>query len=416
MVGFAAKITEAQCFFCYKKGEQRSLSTETSIMRMRRFRRVCRWAVLPLLVLGSGAYAFASDVPCTPAFPLQTGEMHGWMGADAAYSIPLGDGRDLWIFGDTLEGTKRVVENSIPMMVRNSVGVSTCSASGRWQIQYSIRRDGKGEPADFFAAQHPHTWYWAMDGFRAGADVWVTLLCLRATNDQSAMGFATCGSDLAKIASPGPDPQQWKITYFPLVDDGAHAYPSATTVIDGSDVDLFALDEQGARPLIAARIPLSGLDRPRQNLEYLAADGKWTNGFEPANAKPIMTPGISELSIRYHPELKRWLAVMFVPGGLSRDIIVRSAPAATGPWSDGQVIYSVPEMKPESPGYDKDTFCYAAKEHPEFEHHDLLFTYVCNTFAVPKLATEMNIYFPRVVRLPMPAMHDDAATGAGARQ
>lgn len=75
----------------------------------------------------------------------------------------------------------------------------------------------------------------------------------------------------------------------------------------------------------------------------------------------------------------------------------------TGPWTEGQPIYRVPEMQPTTPGYDKDTFCYAAKEHPEFERGDLVFTYVCNTFAVPRLAINLGIYHPKVVRMAMPA-------------
>jgi hypothetical protein len=346
---------------------------------------------------------------CTPDFPLQTGMQNGWLGADAAYSIPLEDGRDLWIFGDTLDGVQRVVHGNDPEMVRNSIGVSTCIA-GRWKIRYVIRRDEQGKPADFFHAQHPHTWYWALDGFRAGADVWVTLLCVRASEAKSAMGFETCGSDLARISPIGPDPQRWKIDYFPLVADGAHAYPSATTVIDGKNADIFALDEQHSKALIAARIPLSGLRDPEANLEYLAREGKWVKGFDPAHAQAVMTPGISELSIRYHPELGRWLAVMFDPAPFSRNILLRSAPAAVGPWSAGQVVYRVPEMDPGVAGYDKDTFCYAGKEHPEFEHGDLVFTYVCNTFAVAKLATNLNIYFPKTVRMAMPELPQESAT------
>jgi hypothetical protein len=354
-----------------------------------------------VLLLCANAFAQGADARCTPEFPLQTGQPQGWLGADAAYSIPLADGRDLWIFGDTLYGAERVVEGNVPKMVRNSVGVSTCH-DGQWKLDYAIRRDAQGEPADFFHAQHPNTWYWALDGFRVGRDVWVTLLCVRATDAKSAMGFATCGSDLARIESPGPDPQQWTITYFPLVADGAHAYPSATTVVDGRYADLFAEDEQGAKPLIAARVPLRGLRNPQANLEYWARDGQWVRGFNPADAHAVMTPGITELSIRYHPELKQWLAVMFDPAAFSGKILLRSAPAATGPWSAGETIYSVPEMQPGTPGYDKDTFCYAGKEHPEFEHEDLVFTYVCNTFSVPKLASNLNIYFPRVIRMPMP--------------
>jgi hypothetical protein len=364
---------------------------------------------LLVVLVGGKAWGAVSHSACTPAFPLETGKSQGWLGADAAYSIPLSDGRDLWIFGDTLQGKQRVVQGNVPAMVRNSIGTSTCSARGKWRIRYYLRRDANGEPEDFFAAQHRKTWYWALDGFRSGNDVWVTLLCVRATNAKSAMGFETCGSDLAKIASRGPDPRQWKITYYPLVADGVHAYPSATTVTDGNNVDLFALKEQGDKPLIAARIPQSGLNDPQRNLQYLTADGKWTKGFDPEHAQAVMTPGSSELSIRYHPELKLWLAVMFAQDALSPDIVLRSAPSATGPWSKGQVIYSVSEMKPGTARYDKDTFCYAGKEHPEFEQGDLVFTYVCNTFAVPKLASELNIYFPHAVRIPMPPLEPRSA-------
>jgi hypothetical protein len=287
-------------------------------------------------------------------------------------------------------------------MVRNSVGISTCK-QGRWKLDYAIRKDAQGSGADFFKAQHPNTWYWPLDGFVSGKDLWVTLLCLRNTPAQSqAMAFVTCGTDLAHIVSPGVDPQTWKIDYLPLVADGAHAYPSATAVVDGGYAYIFALKESGTRPLLATRIPLKGLNNPAKNLEYLAADGQWRSGFDPAQAQPVMQKGSPELSIRYHPEMKRWVAVMFEPEGFSNKILLRTAPSLTGPWTQGVVIYQAPEMQLQTPGYDKNTFCYAGKEHPEFEQGDLLFTYVCNTFDIPKLKTNLNIYFPRVIRMAMP--------------
>jgi hypothetical protein len=326
----------------------------------------------------------------------------GWLGADAAYSIPLPDGRDVWIFGDTLYGEHRIVNNNIPAMVRNSIGISTCQ-QGRWKLDYVIRKDAQGRAADFFKAQHPNTWYWAMDGFVSGKDLWVTLLCVRNAPAQSqAMAFETCGTDLARISSPGPDLQSWKIDYFPLVPDGAYAYPSAAAVVDGGYAYLFALKESGTRPLLATRIPLNGLNDPARNLQYLATDGRWRSGFDPAQAQPVMQKGSPELSIRYHPERKQWIAVMFEPVGFSSKILLRTAPSLTGPWTQGEVIYQVPEMQPQNPGYDKNTFCYAAKEHPEFERGDLVFTYACNTFDIPMLATNLNIYFPQAVRMAMP--------------
>jgi hypothetical protein len=358
--------------------------------------------LLVLFVAVHSAFAHAAKPPCTPEFPLQHAMTRGWLGADAAYSISLPDGRDVWIFGDTLHGEHRVVVDNTPAMVRNSIGISTCDR-GRWKLDYVIRKDAQGHTADFFKAQHPNTWYWAMDGFVSGNQLWVTLLCVRNAPEQSAaMAFATCGTDLARVDFQGADPQVWKIDYFPLVPDGAHAYPSAAAVVEGGFAYIFALKESGTRPLLATRIPLDGLSDPAKNLQYLAIDGQWHSGFDPAQAMPIMQKGSPELSIRYHPDRKQWIAIMFEPDAFSSKILLRTSPSLTGPWTQGEVIYQVPEMQPQGPGYDKNTFCYAAKEHPEFEKGDLLFTYVCNTFDVPTLATNLNIYFPRAVRRPMP--------------
>jgi Domain of unknown function (DUF4185) len=359
--------------------------------------------LLLLLVAGHSALALAARPACTPQFPLQQGMAQGWLGADAAYSIPLPDGRDVWIFGDTLYGEHRVVNNNVPAMVRNSIGISTCDR-GHWKLDYVIRKDAQGHVADFFKAQHPNTWYWALDGVVSGNQLWVTLLCVRnAPAQTSALGFETCGTDLARVEWQGADPQNWKIDYFPLVPDGVHAYPSATAVVDGGFAYIFALKESGTRPLLATRIPLDGLSDPAANMQYLATDGQWHKGFDPAQAQPVMEKGSPELSIRYHPERKQWVAVMFEPNAFSSKILLRTAPSLTGPWTQGEVIYQVPEMQPQIPGYDKNTFCYAGKEHPEFEQGDLLFTYVCNSFDVPTLATNLNIYFPRAVRRSMPA-------------
>ena len=64
-------------------------------------------------------------------------------------------------------------------------------------------------------------------------------------------------------------------------------------------------------------------------------------------------------------------------------------------------------MDPGSHSYDKDTFCYAGKEHPEFEHGDLVFTYACNSFSMSDLANNLGLYFPRAVRMPMPKLQDE---------
>ena len=367
-----------------------------------------RWTATSLLVWVSlllPAYGLSGHKgSCMPGFPLDS----SWQGADAAYSIPLPDGRDVWIFGDTLYGEKRaLVQNGDPLMVRNSIGISTCGKDGNATLDHVIRRDTNGQAEDFFIAQHPHTWYWALDGFFYDKSLWVTLLCMRDTPKTSSqsLGFETCGADLAKVSGLGSDTQKWKVQYFSLVEDGVKAYPSASAVIEGKYAYIFALYESGTRPALLTRIPLKGLIDPRQNLEYLAADNTWQRGFDPARAKHVMESGSTEMSVRWHHDLGKWIAILMDPGGFSDKVLLRTAPSLTGPWSNGDVIYRVPEMQSKSAGYDRDTFCYAAKEHPEFEDPgSLVFTYVCNTLDVKKLPGETWIYFPKTVEMPWPKL------------
>jgi hypothetical protein len=365
--------------------------------------RMFRSVVLFILLTGC-AFPLCFAGTCTPQFKLEQNNPLGWQGADAAYSIPLPDGRDVWIFGDTLYGKQRLVAGHAPRMVHNSLGISTCDAQGNFHLKYVIRRGVENNAESYFSPKNPDHWYWALDGFVVKGDLWVTLLCIEHAKKASpwAMDFATCGSDLARISHLDRDPQKWSVEYFPLVPDGVKAYPSASTVVNGKYVYLFALYESGSRPLLVTRIPLEGLGDPQKHLEYLTADGKWKPGFDPANAKMVMKTGSTELSIRYHPALKKWLAVMLDPHGFSDKVILRSAPDLTGPWSEPKVIYHIPEMLP-GPKRDKDTFCYAGKEHPEFETSgELNFTYVCNTMDVPKLAANYSIYYPHFIQVPMP--------------
>lgn len=343
---------------------------------------------------------------CVPVFPLEHGQALSWQGADDAYSVPLPDGRDVWIFGDTLYGPERYVKGNDPRMTHSSIGISTCDAAGQWHLKYYFKRDKAGRPTSFFVPREPSHWYWAMDGFVAKGSLWITLLCIKPAShpQMPAMNFETCGTDLARISNPEQAPDRWKISYFPLVADGVKAYPSASAVVHDGYAYIFALYESGSRPLLATRIPLNGLNDPHKHLEYLAADGTWQPGFLPEKAKIVMEKGTTELSIRYHPAEKMWIAVLAGPDFLSEKVVLRSAPDLTGPWTEGRVIYRIPEMLP-GPQRDKDTFCYAGKEHPEFEHPgEVLFTYVCNTMDVPKLVKETNVYFPKVVTVPMPAL------------
>ena len=64
--------------------------------------------------------------------------------------------------------------------------------------------------------------------------------------------------------------------------------------------------------------------------------------------------------------------------------------------------FEFPEMKPASPIYDKDTFCYATKEHTEFENANVVMTYACNSAVIAKVMNNIELYRPQVVVLNVP--------------
>ena len=111
------------------------------------------WSALALVLFSvpSVAHAFT----CTPSFPLEQNNALGWQGADAAYSIPLKDGRDVWIFGDTLYGTDRAVTGHDPRQVHNSLGISTCDAKGNWHLRYIVKHDKAGHAESYFSPSRP---------------------------------------------------------------------------------------------------------------------------------------------------------------------------------------------------------------------------------------------------------------------
>jgi hypothetical protein len=136
--------------------------------------------------------------------------------------------------------------------------------------------------------------------------------------------------------------------------------------------------------------------------EHLAKNGQWAPGWPESDAMHVMDQAISEMSVRYHPTIKKWVALSIGPEFPSPRAVIREADSPVGPWSAPKTIFEFPEMKPSHPGYDKDTFCYAVKEHTEFADDRIVMTYACNSMVIGKTMSNMDIYRPKVVVMDLP--------------
>jgi hypothetical protein len=391
------------------------------------FRRV---APLALLLALSACVTPPAERPgdrCgPPVFPYED----GWLGGDAAYSVDLGAGRSVWLFGDSFVGEPGAGTRVGSHFVHNSVAISEC-VNGEWEIDYFwTPAPAGGEPRAFLEpeALEGERYWWLFDGFVHGAALYVGLLIVEPSEPRGPLGlpFRYAGMHLARIANPGAEPDEWQVEVLPLSTD-PNALPGSAMVVEDDYVYLFTfLDRDAIRyPRTLARLPLTALDDAPGDLparlQYLAEDGHWKAGHHAADARIVMNDDASEMSVHFHSEIGRWIAVYSFPdvsdgaadGPPSDRVQLRTALRPEGPWSAPVTIYRVPELSTDpAAGRDPNTFCYAAKEHPQLARDgELILTYVCNLFTrrgedpfgvLGRLLGRMDLYRPRVVALPLP--------------
>jgi hypothetical protein len=393
------------------------------------------FALLAALSLSPPAHA----QPCLPDFPYDV----GWLGADGAFSIPLSPDRELWLFGDSFVARHNQHTRAGSTMVANTVAISSCRA-GKFSIDYHWTPPTPGlKPRAFFDSRTHAFRYWPLDGFLYDQTLYVAMLRVETTNPTKPFGFKLIGVDLARIANPDAPPDRWSISYLSLSKSRA-AFPGISIVVRPPYVYLYGVidrDKHKRHAVILTRISLDHLDHPADSLEYLsdASRGRQPPKAQPTSeaehqqdqkslgAEPVLslpkevTPapawkpapiqsdaadvvaqGQSDFSVRYHPEIAKWVMLQQQPGFATAEIGIRTADNLDGPWSPFRSLMNIPEMHTRQTDR-KRIFCYAAKEHPSFESTPgtLVVTYACNSFSSLAL-TDMKIYHPIVIQLRMP--------------
>lgn len=375
----------------------------------------------------------AAHQRCWPEFPYQS----GWLGADSAYSVPIAPDQTVWLFGDTFVSETAQSNRQGAAFIHNSIGVSRCRPDGTWTIDYAWGRNTDGAAKAFLERPETNAWWWLFDGFTHAGRLYIGLLDVAEVPPHGplALPFSFSGVQLARVANPRAAPSEWQLDVLPLTTQAnpPRMLPASAMLVHGDHVYLFAfLDPgDGSHPRGLARIALSDLDTRPNDLanavEYFARDGRWKPGLDASDAAILMADTSTEMSVTPHPSGHGWLALYNYPdvgpgfptSRPSDAVWVRTARELTGPWSERRLIFRIPELAPDyAGGFDRNTACYAAKEHPQFARQDhITFTYVCNLFTGPdedpmrileRLTTSMGLYRPIPAAIDVPA----AAIGA----
>lgn len=318
---------------------------------------------------------------------------NGWIGADGAYSIPLGNGRTLWLYGDTFLGRVTHGRRTDAVMIHNSIALQ----NGTRAPAFHHRTDARGRPGAFFPSPAPGHHLWPLHGIRVGAKLWVFLVGITNVKTGDPFGFRVVDCRMVCVPNPDDDPDRWRAehTRLPFTVPSTHdVLPFGAAVLPiGGDVHLFGTRKLPGVPhpeLVVARVGSA-------RIGDLRAWRFWngTDWGEDCNRAAALFPGVAtELSVTRLPGSGRWAAIY--SDGITGRIVMRTAPAVTGPWSGPVQIYQVPEMTlPVKP------FAYAAKAHPQLagSGDELLVTYAVNSVDFGNLLRDTRLYWPRFVRV-----------------
>ena len=325
----------------------------------------------------------------------------GWLGADAALTIPLGKERTLWLFGDTFVATSTSHIRSESRMVRNTIALQEGNDPGSASIMYYWGREADGSPASYFPDRDKE-WYWPGHGIRLEEGPLVVFLTRIVKTSDDVMGFACTGYALAVINNPDDSPKDWSPVIVDAPAGKFDAVPATAVLRDGDYVVALAIKQEGMHAGTFVRWRADELAGAKLGAaEWWAGDERgWVPETElgPDGPDFILEDAGPECSLHWDRRTQSFLHIASYGFGAST-IGMRTAPSYLGPWTHPLYIYRPPESNAPRP------LVYAAKAHPELRgpsENDLLITYATNSFVFGDLFTpegQRFLYWPRFVIL-----------------
>ncbi|WP_277049863.1 DUF4185 domain-containing protein [Ruania albidiflava] len=318
----------------------------------------------------------------------------GWTGGDSTYSIPLRDGRDVWVFSDTFlgpvnaDGTR---PESAPF-INNSFVVQEGT-------ELSTAHGGTAEePEALLPPPEEPGWFWVGDGLQRRDGV-IQLMALQYWDGGG--GMWDFGWDSNHLATFDPD----SFELLDLVD-----LPSATGVQWASWIEpagqytyIYGVEDQGERKYMhVARVVGSDLSRP-----WKFWDGRRWSPHESSSAR-VMDGVANEYSVAAFAD-GYLLITQDTHEEFSATINAYVACSPAGPFELVGEVAQMPEVGAAGSYGDPNIFAYNAHEHPELRAEDsLTISYNVNSFDSEDLYEDVTIYRPRFVTIDLDIVRPDS--------
>jgi len=312
-----------------------------------------------------------------------------WLGSDDAYSIDLGNGRVLWLFGDTFISTSKRNVRRRSAMIRNSVGLQSGYDPSSAAMAFYWRAED-GEPGSFFP-EDGETWFWPGHGIALEGKLLVFLMATRASSE--GLGFEHAGWRAVSVAHPERPPSEWHLEWLETPENPFGLVVSGSVIQMGEHVWAFSVREPD-HTIHLVRWPVAQvMDDDLSQPQWWAGEAQgWVMQQDLLDAPQArFSEGHTEFTVHYEPSLDQFLEIQTVGFGQA-DLGFRLADAPTGTWTPIERFYRPEEYEVSN------VLIYAAKAHPHLTGADLVLTYATNTHPFARLVRRDDLYYPRFLR------------------
>lgn len=295
----------------------------------------------------------------------------GWTGGDATYSIPLPDGRILWLFGDSFMGTVRA-DRSRPasgfqrnaLVVQNGSDLTTLP----------------GGSSAYLAPAEAGWWYWPGHGLAHGDTLQVMMFGFKSTGG-GAWDFAYSSLDVATFLLP-----DFKLLRMDRKATDPTVNYGACVLEDGGYTYLYGAEKVGfSKFLHVARVKGKDMNGA---WEYFNGTGWSSNASESARVFAHVSEQFSVFKYNNHFYL---LTQHHILGG---EIYIYDSDSPAIGFDHKKIVYCTPQSKVTN------LFTYNAFAHMQFSGNgDLLVSYNVNSSVFGDLFSNADNYRPYFVRV-----------------
>jgi hypothetical protein len=361
---------------------------------------LCQQALLlAAVILATGAFAAPPMVYKDRAFVDFFRRTNGIVASDGAFSIPLSDGRVIWLFGDCYVDSYR--DGTVPCLFQARNAAMVHHRDDLQQARALVGQH-KGFKSLFKMGTNEDLWFWPVAGFHQSNTVYVYLSGLRKAGS-GPLGFASAGQDYwGKLNFPELEVTEYK-PLPPLngIDFGAGFVHEADT----GQTYAFGHKRKGMTlSLYVARFSTAN------------PEGQWTfwNGkkwsSDVTNAAVIASQPATSMSVcKIKNKFLLTSSEFSVGCDQGKEIYVSTSAGPTGPFVSRKTIFTIDDT--QQGHY---PFFYLPVAHPEFinERNELLITYCINGYepclsSCVKGRLNADFYRPRAVRVPLALVDKD---------